>query len=100
MTYWLTIESPLTGRMVSMEIHSSEERIKGYLLLIDTRPRDEVPPITEVFPNLPPWEKEFISTGVSSSEVDEMERRKDNKNNPEEDKKKKEGMKWITSWFG
>jgi hypothetical protein len=76
MTYWLTVESPLTGRMVSMEIHSSEEKIKGYILMRKTRPKEEVPPIGEVFPNLPPWQKEFISTGISTSELDEMERRK------------------------
>jgi hypothetical protein len=52
MTYWLTVESPLTGRMVSMEIHSSEEKIKGYILMRNTRPKEEVPPIGEVFPNL------------------------------------------------
>jgi hypothetical protein len=100
MTYWLTVESPLTGRMVSMEIHSSEEKIKGYILMRNTRPKEEVPPIGEVFPNLPPWQREFISTGISTSELDEMERRKERETKTEERKGKEERVKWITSWFG
>jgi hypothetical protein len=65
---WLTKESPLSGRFVKMLINTSQEKIEAW----DSIDNQRKPLVQSFFPELNKEEREFVLTGISPHEWDEL----------------------------
>jgi hypothetical protein len=65
---WITRESPLSGRFVKMLINTSKEKVEAW----DAMDNQRKPLIQNFFPELNKDEREFVLTGVSPHEWDEL----------------------------
>ncbi len=65
---WVTRESPISGRMIKMLIHSSKDEVREWEKKYRNNPSIDH---KEYFPNLPDYQIKFLCSGISNSEWDE-----------------------------
>ena len=67
MAVWLTRESPISGRMGKMRLNTSQEKLDEWF-----SGGPDMPLLADFFPELSPGEREFVFTGITPSEWEEL----------------------------
>jgi hypothetical protein len=65
---WVSRESPISGRMIRMFIHSSEQEIIEWQMRFIRNPDMDH---SKYFPHLPEYQIEFLRSGICNSEWEE-----------------------------